>query len=374
MLIGIDGNEANIKNRVGVNKYAYELLCAIKKTEGEWGGEHSIIVYLKNPPLPDMPPKGEHYKYEILPGKGFWIIKTLMPHLFFSKKRPDVFFSPSHYVPPLSPMPKICSIMDLGYLKFSGQFKKMTFWQLKYWTAISIFVSKRIIAISNATKKDIVRHYPFASRKISVTHLAYDKEHFNQTIRKKDVRRVQKKYALQDGYVLFLSTLKPSKNVVGLIRAFDQIKEDFPKTQLVIAGKKGWLYEDIYQEVKDLSLQKRVIFTGFIEEEDKPALLKGAKLLVSPSFWEGFGLHVLEAMAVGTPVVISNVGSLPEVVGEAGIKVDPGNADSIAKGMERVLGMSKKGYNKFIEMGLKQAEKYSWEKTAKKTLKIITNL
>ena len=122
-----------------------------------------------------------------------------------------------------------------------------------------------------------------------------------------------------------------------------------------------------------MGLQDRVIFTDYIGEADKPALIAGAKAFVLPSFWEGFGLDVLSAMAAGVPVIVSKVGSLPEVVGAAGIFVDPNSTNSIASGIRKVLSMSKLEYNELVKRGIAQAGKFSWEKTAKKTLEVITN-
>jgi glycosyltransferase involved in cell wall biosynthesis len=371
MIIGIDGNEANVEKRVGVNTYAFELLRNLWKLQDEWKEKHKLVVYLKDEPLSDMPAETQYFKYKIIKGSGAWIVTKLMPSLFFDKLRPDIFFSPSHYVPPLAPMPRVCSIMDLGYLEFSSQFTKKDFWQLKVWTAISIFVSKAIIAISNSTREDIVRHYPLAANKTYVTPLAFDSSRFNTMVSNDDVRRVKDKYSIVMDYVLYLGTLKPSKNIEGLIEAFSKINNN--NIQLVIAGKKGWMFDSIFRKVRELNLEEKVIFTDYVSEEDKPALIKGAKLFVLSSFWEGFGLDVLNAMASGVPVVASNVGSLPEVVGSAGILIDPKSVESIANGMEEVLLAPVSKYNSLVEAGLVQAKKFSWEKTARETLRIITN-
>ena len=318
-----------------------------------------------------MPPESGYFRYKILSGGGLWIIKNLMSNLILDKDRPDVFFSPSHYVPPLSPVPRVCSIMDLGYLEFSGQFRKYDFWQLKLWSAWSIFVSKYVIAISNSTKEDIVRHYPFASKKVIVTPLAHDKKRFNTDISSDDVRRIKKKYSIVGDYVLFLSTLKPSKNVEGLLESWKRIHKKWPEIRLVIAGKKGWLYGPIFEKAEKLNLQKKVAFIDFVPEHDKPALIFGAKIFILPSFWEGFGLDVLNAMACGTPVVVSNKGSLPEVVGNAGILINPDKPRDIAEGLDKVLSMNEIEYNRLVEKGLSQAKKFSWIYTAKQTIRIL---
>lgn len=376
MIIGIDGNEANVEKRVGVNTYAFELLWGFWKLQDEWKNNHKLIVFLKSEPLVDMPKATDHFEYKIIRGGGAWILSKLTPLLFRNRKICDAFFSPSHYVPPLAPMSRYCSIMDLGYLEFSGQFRKIDFWQLKVWSAISIFVSKAVFAISNSTKKDIVRHYPFAKDKIYVTPLAYDPNKFNMQVSQKDVRRVRTRHSIVQDYILYLGTLKPSKNLEGLIEAYASLnsKLQVPNYKLVIAGKKGWMFEPIFEKVKKLGLKDKVIFTDFVPEEDKPGLIAGAKVFVLPSFWEGFGLDVLNAMACGVPVVVSNVGSLPEVAGEAGVLVDPGNIDSIAGGIKEVINAPQEKYNNMQEAGLRQAKKFSWEKTARETLKIITKL
>jgi glycosyltransferase involved in cell wall biosynthesis len=320
-----------------------------------------------------MPKETQNFKYKVIPGGGMWILTRLMPDLFFGTPKPDVFFSPSHYVPLFAPMPRVCSIMDLGYLESSGQFTKIVFWQLKWWSAISIFISKSIIAISNATKADIVRHYPFAKSKTYVTTLGYDKEKFNTAISDEDVRRIKIRYSIVTDYILFLGTLKPSKNIEGLIEAFAKISPGFPSIKLVLAGKKGWLYDSIFEKVENMGLKGKIVFTDFMPEEDKPTLIKGAKVFILPSFWEGFGLDILSAMACGVPVVASNVGSLPEVMGDAGISVNPKNTDAIAEGIREVLSADKSKYNSLVEKGLRQVRKFSWEKTTRETLKVITN-
>jgi glycosyltransferase involved in cell wall biosynthesis len=370
MLIGIDGNEANIQNRVGVNTYTFEILWGIARLYSSWSKKHRVIVYLKNPPSSTLPLAKKRFSYKVLPGRGVWIITKLTPYLLFTKEKPNLFFSPHHYTPPISRIPLVCTIHDLGYLKFTGQFTRYDFWQLKYWSAWSIFISKCIISVSNSAREDIVRHYPFASKKTVVVHHGVDSQQFNRSISPHDVRRIKEKYSIVNDYLLSLGTLKPSKNIEGVLSAFRIIKKDFPKLSLVIAGKKGWLYDSIFEKTKSLGL-KDVIFTDFLPEEDKPVLIKGAKAYVIPSFWEGFGIDAVSAMAVGTPVVASNVGGLPEAYGDAAIVVDPYSVESIAAGVKKVLSMGERQYNMLINKGFTQAAKFSWDKAALETMKVL---
>lgn len=374
-IVGVDGNEANVRNRVGVNVYAFSLLWSLYKLQGRIGKNYRFVIYLSSPPLDDMPKEiSGFWEYRVLKGGGLWVLRKLTPYLLLNKDKITLFFTPSHYTPLLSRVPLVCSIMDLGYLEFSEQFKKKTFWQLKYWSAISIFVSKGIIAISKETANDILRHYPFASGKIEVTYLGYDKDRFYYPFPFNNVRQVKRKYKIGKNYILYLGTLKPSKNIGGIIEAFFIIENEFPDYQLVIAGKKGWLFEEIFARVERLGIRERVVFTDFIDEQDKPALMAGASVFVSPSFWEGFGLIALESMAVGTPVVVSNRGSFPEVVGKAGILVNPEDPSNIADGIRRVLKMDRVRYNMLVKKGIERARFFSWERTALETISFFERI
>ncbi|MDO8503194.1 MAG: glycosyltransferase family 1 protein [bacterium] len=376
MKIAIDGNEANIVERVGVNQYAVEILRGLENLPE--AKKHEFIVYIKDEPLPDLPAGRPGWQYKVLLSKGLWVLRTLTPYLWKKENRADVLFTPSHYTPPLLPFPTVLSVMDLGFLKFQEQFRKRDLWQLKYWGALSIRQARKIIAISESTKKDIEKTYPGVRGKVVVTHLGYDRKNFHFPIPNFQIEEVKRKYGIRGEYILFLGTLKPSKNVEGLLEAYRLLLANASESgrvqanlNLVIAGKKGWLFESIFAKVKHLGLENFVIFTDFIKEDEKPALLSGAKVFVLPSFWEGFGIPVLEAMACGTPVVVSNAGSLPEIVGKAGVLVDPKSVDSIYKGIKRVVGLPQIEYNRLVEGVLKEAQRFSWEKTAEQTLEIL---
>ncbi len=376
MRIVIDGNEANTRNRVGVNQYAAGLLSALEKLP--LAHKHEWTIYLKDTALPHMPQERGGWNYRVLPGERFWILRKLMPSLWCATPKPDVLFTPSHYTPLFLPFPMIVSIMDLGYLHFPQQFRKYDFYQLKYWGAWSMFRAKRIIAISKSTKSEIEKHYSWTQGKVEVTYPGYDKEKLKIKNEKLKIEEIRRKYGIRGEYILFLGTLKPSKNIEGVLEAYrlllanaSESGREAANLNLVIAGKKGWLFDPVFRKVKELGLENFVIFTDFVPEEDKPTLLAGAKVLVSPSFWEGFGMHVLEAMACGTPVVVSNTGSLPEIVGKAGILVNPESTDSIYEGIKKVVGLPQIEYNRLVEAVLREAQKFSWEKTAEQTLEVL---
>ncbi len=363
MKVGIDGNEANIKNRVGVNQYAAELLVHMEKLPE--AKKHKFVIYLREKPLSHMPKARDGWEYKVLSGGGLWILRMLMPHLWLSRTAPDIFFSPSHYTPPALPIPSVISIMDLGYLSSREQFKKYDFYQLKHWGALSMRNAKKIIAISESTRSQIIQNYPWAKNKTCVTLLGYDKSRYNPNVSKTKIESVKRKYKINGDYILFLSTLKPSKNIEGLLEGFSLMLHG--NLNLVIAGKKGWHYTSIFEKVEQLGLSDKVVFTDFLPEEDKPAIVAGAKIFALTSFWEGFGIPVLEAMACGVPVVVSSVGSLPEVAGPAGIYIDPNNPEDIGAGLDKAYE-DQKALSKKV---LAQAKKFDWYKTARETIKIL---
>lgn len=370
MLIGIDGNEANIKNRVGSNQYAFELLKALRQKESD--RRHEFLIYLKEDPRADLPKETKWWKYRVIKPAKLWTQWRLPLDLYIHRPRPDVFFSPGHYAPRWCPMPLVISIMDLGYLHFPEHFTKPVYYQLKNWTERSIKDADHILTISEATKRDIIKKYNVSQNRITVTYPGYRKRKAQSEKRKNE--DVKRKYKISGDYILFLGTLKPSKNIEGLLEAYKLLAiSDKLLASLVIAGKKGWMYEQIFKKVKELGLEKKVIFTGFVPEEDISSLIKEAKIFVMPSFWEGFGIPAVEAMAMGTPVVAGNAGSLPEVIGGAGILIDPHDARDIAKGIKEALE-DKSLYNRLRKNGIERAKEFSWQKCAQKTLETLENV
>lgn len=359
MLIGIDANEANLtRQRVGVNQYAFSLLHALCNLKTH----HQFVIYLKNSPLDDLPAEKVNWHYRVIPFPKLWTQTRLPFDLFTHQPRPEVFFSLTHYAPRWSPVPTVVSIMDLGFLRTPEQFTPRDLNQLKSWTAYSVRQAKKIITISNHSKKDIVKNYNRKSEDVVVTYPGYDQKLFKPTRNPKTLE----KYGITEPFFLFLSSLKPSKNVERLIKAFDNLE---PRTHnLVISGKKAWLYDQIFTRVKELGLERRVIFTGFVEESEVPVLMSHASAFVMPSLFEGFGIPALEAMACGTPVVVSRIASLPEVAGRAGIYVDPNNIESIISGLRTATGSDRE---KFVKAGLERVKSFSWDKCARQTLSCL---
>lgn len=384
MLIGIDGNEANVENRVGTGQYAFELLKQFAKDlpAGKADKKHQFLIFLKDRPFYDLPSETINFKYKVFGPKKFWTQFALSIKLIFGSK-PNVFFSTAHYLPRFCPMPNVVTIHDLSFLHYPEMFKKSDLYQLKIGTNHSINKATQIIAVSQTTKDDIVKNYHVDPAKITVTYEGYDKERFKPQSKSK-IESVKSNYKIQGDYIIFVGTLQPRKNLERLLEAFKILVRSSQLTvdsksktvnrepsivNLVIAGKKGWLYDSIFQKVKDLDLNQKVIFTDYVPNSDLPALISGAKAYVLPSLWEGFGIPVIEAQACGVPVVVSNTSSLPELIGDSAIFIDPESTESIAIGIKKAL--DPKTSSDLVKKGFINIKRFSWEECARETLKVL---
>ena len=305
MIIGVDGNEANTEKRVGVGQYSLALLGFWQKWANK---ENQFWVYLHGPANEKiLPPPRPYFSYLPFGPQKFWTQFALPAKLYFQKEKPGVFFSPAHYSPRFSPIPTVLTIHDLAFFYYPQEFKTRDLWQLKRWTAYSVKKARQIIAVSQNSKKDLIRFYRLPDEKISVVYNGYDRERFSPKKNKREIGRARKKYQTGADYLLYVGTLQPRKNIISLIKAFPSILNQDQRRRktlkLVIAGKKGWLFEPLFARVHELGLDERVHFLGFVADEDLPALFSGALAFVLPSLYEGFGFPVLEAMACGCPVV-----------------------------------------------------------------------
>ena len=354
MIIGIDANEANVTNRVGIGQWAFNILVSIYQQDKT----NQYIIYLKNSPLSDLPQTTANWQYKVIGPQKLWTKIALPLNLFLSFPRPNYFISLSHYSPLFSPCPTIPSIMDLGYLKYPEQFTKKDLYQLTNWTKQSILKAKYIITISQFSQQEIINTYKVKANKIIIAPPASNPI---KTDLKTD-QQVLSKYNIKKPYFLYLGTLKPSKNIPFLLNAFSKFLKNYstkvPKYQLVVAGKKGWLFDNIFTTVKKLNLEKNIVFTDYFEDNHKWSFYKQATALVIPSLYEGFGMPALEAMSVGTPVIGSNITSIPEVVGNAGILVDPTNSLDLVKALAKITKPAIR--QSLSKLSLIQVQKYSW--------------
>lgn len=275
----------------------------------------------------------------------------------------DVFHS-SDWTQPSSKAFKVTTIHDLAVLKYPQTFpKKILSTQTRRFKWIKKEVDL-IIAVSESTKRDIVDLLNVPEKKIKVIYEGYDSSF---ALKKKiDVLKMREKYNLKGDYFLSVATLEPRKNLRTTIKAFKSLREKNPNASLVLAGGMGW------EDLENMGVDKKtdgVNFLGYVDQKDLSFLYSGSIGFVYPSLYEGFGLPPLEAMACGVPVITSNVSSLPEVVGDAGILIEPEDDRALSKNMEKLL-KNKKFREGLIKKGLVQAKKFNWQKAGQETLKV----
>jgi glycosyltransferase involved in cell wall biosynthesis len=379
MLIGIDGNEANQKIRVGSGVYAFELLKQFKKYQIS---NIKYQIYLKEPPIIDLPEEFNRWRYKIVRPNKLWTQIGLPIKLWEEKifgKAPDLFFTPTHYAPHFCPVSSVITIFDLSFIRFPEMFLKKDLYKLKSWTDYSIKQAKKIITISQFSKKEITDYYHVPQENVIVAYPGYDgnKYKISNIKNKKYIEKIKKKYKIDGDYLLYVGTIQPRKNLVRLIEAFELMNRKYPELKLVICGminegRGGWMNEEFFHAISNqqLTIHKDVIITGFVSEDDLPYLMSGAKSLVLPSLYEGFGIPVIEAMACGIPVVVSNTSSLPEVVEKAGILVNPYEIGDITRGLTSACFDENKR-KEMIKRGLERVKLFSWQKTAKIVLEVL---
>ena len=389
MIIGIDGNEANVEKLLGVGEYAWQLLAQFHSSQFTVHGSQ-FQIYLKQSPLPHMPAESENWKYIVCgPQKG-WTQLALPRSLYFKKPRPDVFFTPTHYAPRWSPIPTAVLIFDLAYKFYPELFKKQDLYKLEKWTSYSVKNASAVFTISNSTKNDIMKYYNIPGSQIHIIYPGIKSEIRNPksktNSKMQNSKLIQDKYGITSKYILFVGTLQPRKNITRLIEAYAKLvhgsqfsvhsKEKTsvnsePSTvNLVIIGKRGWQYDEILAAPEKFQVQDEVKFLDFVPDADLPAFYEQAEFFVLPSLYEGFGLPVLEAMKYGCPVLTSNISSLPEAGGDAALYCEAENTDDIAEKMEKLLTDTSLR-SKMIEKGYLQIKKFSWEKAAKETLAVL---
>jgi glycosyltransferase involved in cell wall biosynthesis len=357
MIIGVDGNEANVTEKVGVSFYTFKLLNFFQKQAND---SLNFIVFLKRKPNLDFPSPTNFFRYEIVPWDFLWS-QTFLPLYLYKKKalgeKIDVFFSPAHYAPRFCPIASVVTVHDLSYFYYPEEFLKKDLYQLKNWTKYSVKNAKKVIAVSATTKKDLIKFYQLPEEKIEVIYNG-------------GPRHIKKLKLTKSKFILFVGTLQPRKNLITLIAAFNLFYKQNPEFKLVIAGKKGWLYENIFHHVKELRLEKQVIFTGYISEEELISYYKNAFCFVLPSFYEGFGIPLLEAMSFNCPVISSSSSSLPEVGGNACLYFNPKSVNDLLKKMKMIME-NEKLRKELIKKGKERLKLFSWKTCAEKTLAVI---
>ncbi|MGI8671090.1 MAG: glycosyltransferase family 4 protein [Luteitalea sp.] len=286
------------------------------------------------------------------------------------RERADVFHAPHYVLPPLVTCPAVVTIHDCIHLMFPQYLpSRLAYGYARTFMWIATHRSSHVLTVSEASKRDILRFYRIPPDKITVAYNAID-EQFHQLAAPEDIARTQERFQLHDPFVLYVGNIKPHKNVERLIEAFALFRAGpLANTKLLIIGDEISKYPTLRRAVRRGKLHKHVRFLGFVDDHTLAALYRLATVFAFPSLYEGFGLPPLEAMASGTPVVTSNVSSLPEVMGDAAILVDPREPTAIAHGLRRAL-LDTTLREQLRERGLVRAAHYSWPRTTETILRI----
>ena len=360
MRIGMEVTAA-VRQGGGIGRYVREMLKALAQRDS--ANQYKLFFASPLPPPYPLTPLPPNFAARHLPFHDIWLARfwhraQLPLPVEWITGPIDVYHAPDFTLPPVR-VPSILTVHDLSFARDPDSAAPGLRSYLNAVVPRSVKRATHVIAVSQATKNDLMELYDAPAEKITVLYEGVD-----PVFKPTPDPSVRRKYGLGDRPFIFsISTLQPRKNFRRLIRAFAQLPTDF---NLVIAGGKGWLYDDIFAEAETPKVRGRVIFTGFVADADLPALYSEASLLAYPSLYEGFGLPLLEAMACGTPTLTSNVSCLPEVSGGASVLVDPYNADSIAEGMKRALAESAALKTK----GLARAAQFHWETSAKELLNL----
>lgn len=298
----------------------------------------------------------------------FW--EQVIQPLALRQIKVDLLHALAFVAPLASPCPYVVTVYDLSFKHYPEAFRPFQRWYLNHFTAHSVKQARAIITISESTRQDVITFLGAPPEKVYTIYCGAD-ESF-RPLPAAEIAAFKAAQHLPDTFVLYLGTLEPRKNVEGLIRAYARWREkEATAPPLVVAGGKGWYYHQIFDLIETLHLKEAIHFPGYVPQEMLPLWYNAAALFVYPSFFEGFGLPVLEAMACGTPVITSAVSSLPEVVGhpETARLVDPEDIDSLAETMAEVMRHSDLRAT-ISQNGLAQAAKFNWEKTAQETVAV----
>jgi glycosyltransferase involved in cell wall biosynthesis len=367
MRIGIDAR-LMYYSPGGIAEYTKRLVQALARLEGD---EEFVILHSRKDARQDLVDAPRFRRKKLWTPSHHRLESWTLP-LELRRLGLDILHSPD-FIPPTShTFRSVITVHDLAFLLYPHF---LTEESARYYGQIDQAVRRadHIIAVSESTKQDTMQLLGVPERKISVIYEAANPI-FRQLERQEARRRLSEQFDLPEHFVLFVSTIEPRKNITSLLQAFYQLIDDYKLPhKLVLAGRKGWLFDDVFATISRLKIEDSCIFLGRVPVEQLLYLYNVADVLVHPAFYEGFGLPPLEAMACGTPVVVSNVSSLPEVVGDAGMLADPNDVEELEVAIYRVLTDADLRAD-LIERGLKRAALFSWERAARETLEVYREI
>jgi glycosyltransferase involved in cell wall biosynthesis len=374
MTIGIDASRANKLYKTGTEWYSWHLIQEFKKISDP---TDQFILYSAEKlcgGLENLPANWQSRVLKWLP-KRFWTQIRLSWEMLWHP--PDILFVPAHVIPIVHPKKVITTCHDVAFARFPNFYSKIALKYHYFAIRFAIKHASKIITPSNFTRKELIEIFNIAPDRVVTVYNGYDKNRYKLIEDQRKIEKIIQKYNLIKPYILYIGRLELKKNTPGLVQAFSILKKNHKSQitnyKLVLIGQPGFGFNKVTEAIIENDLHDEVIIPGWVDVEDLPYLLSGAEIFVFPSFYEGFGIPVLEAMATGTPTVISDIEAHREIAGEAAYFVDPLKPEEIAAGIFRVLNDESLKEELKIR-GLAQVQKFSWEKCARETLQVIYNL
>lgn len=368
MKISFDVSDLSTNRADGTTRYTYELaqrLPSLAATDS-W----NFHAPFDSATIHDITDRMPNVTKIIAPFPKYWTQLRLPLDLY--RVRPEVLFMPIQQLPYVRPgkMTTVAVVHDLAFHRFPQQFTHKDWLLLHLFSAYAARQADAIIAVSQATARDVA-HYYGRTRHVHVIHHGVDHERFrlpSELERAASWSKLHSTYPkLHQPYLLFVSQIQPRKNIIRLVEAFEQLRQSIPELQLVIAGGYGWLKQPILKRIFHSPAHEHIILAGHVPDELLPALYWHAEVFTLPSLYEGFGIPLLEAQACGTPVVTSNVSSMPEIVGDSAVLIDPNDTESLVAGLRDAL----KNKEELSRKGLANSQKFTWDNCAKQTLQIL---
>lgn len=357
MTIGIEAERANNRQKTGVEHYAKQLILHLADIDRT----NSYILYLRSQPEDWFLKLPKNFSVKVIPFPIFWTQIRISIEMLLHPV--DALMVPASALPIIHPKKSVVTIHDMGWRYFPESFTWFMRHFLEWSTGFAVRRASNIIAVSESTKKDLIKFYQVDEKKITVVHHGFELPPASAT---------NSALTLPSKYILFLSTLQPRKNLDGLINAFRDLKKENPELphKLVVVGRPGWKFETLLQKVEEN--KDIVIYLNHVSDDERFTIMSKADLLVSPSFYEGFGMQILEAFAMNIPVATSNVSSLPEVAGEAAVYFNPHRIDGIKSAIKNVL-TDKSLADELKHKGQLRLKAFSWQQCAEQTLKVLTD-
>ncbi len=363
MKIAIDIRDA-VKQKTGKGWYVFNMVRELLNLDRE----NTYILYSNSKKNPFADFENARLKF-VEDSAAKWHFRVLKD---LKEEKVDLFYAPTSYIiPAFAPknLRVVITVHDLVAFLYPSTHNTKAMIVERLTLKRALKKASDVFVVSENTKKDLLKKFKFREQRIHITPCAASQV-FSEPVSEEDLDAFKKEKNLPDNFLLAVGTLEPRKNLPTLIKSFVNVKKWHPEYKLVIVGKKGWKYDQIESTLKKFQMEKEVIFPGYLKDEDLRKMYKLAKVFVFPSLYEGFGIPPLEAMASGCPIISSNRASMPEVVGDAGILIDPTNAYKMADAISGLLE-NDNVRNMMIERGYKQVEKFKWENSARAALNVF---